>query len=145
MESRGRRGRRRGPRDYRNSYTPENRYNNEPVLKKPSFSKVSQIIPEMTGINLKLKVTKIDNAAPSEVLMGDDTGSVLVIVNKQAVFNRLQEGSSVFIRNGFVEMKQDTYIQITTNEWGKIEISEETFEFEVKKGNNISEVEYAIE
>ena len=146
MESdrRGRRGRGRsnfrGQR--RENYYDRNTYSNEIHVSKPSFKQVSDISPEMTGINIKLKVVSQNN---NEVLMGDDTGSVTVLVYNEELFRRFHEGSSVILRNAYVTMKNDAFIRITTNEWGKISISDEEFSFNVKKGNNISEVEYTIE
>ena len=112
-------------------------------LRKPEFKKVGDIEPEMTGINLKLKV-----AGPNvrgEVLMGDETGAVIVIVNDASVHSKLTEGTDVLVRNGFVEMKDDAFIRLVTNQWGKVQVAEERLEFVVKKSNNISDIEYTVE
>ena len=112
---------------------------------KPNFTAVRDIGPEDRGLNVKLKMVSTINERKKEVLMGDNTGCVIVIVNSDSVYARLSEGVPVIVRNGFVEMKEDTYIRMVTNEWGKIEISNEDFNFNVKKENNISEVEYTLE
>ena len=112
---------------------------------RPSFKQVHDISPEMTGVNLKLKVAGPVLERSPEVLMGDDTGSVVVLVHNPTLRARLREGSSVVVRNAYVEMKSDAFIRITTNEWGKIDLAEEELPFSVKRGNNISEVEYTIE
>ena len=112
-------------------------------LRKPQFKKIADIEPEMTGINLKLKVAGPNNRG--EVLMGDETGTVIVIVNDASIHNKFTEGTDVFVRNGFVEMKHDAFIRLVTNEWGKVQIAEERFDFVVKKSNNISDVEYTVE
>lgn len=143
---RGNRGRRprRGNNPYRNEYQPHSESYGPVQVSKPVFKQVFDISPEMTGVNIKLKVVS-STSERKEFLMGDDTGSVIVVVNNENVLQRLREGSSVILRNGFVEMKSDAFIRITTNEWGKISVSDEDFTFTVKKGNNISEVEYTIE
>jgi hypothetical protein len=113
-------------------------------LKKPSFRLVEEVCPEMTGINIRLKVQS--QKAEKEFLMGDNTGSVIVVVNNDAApFGNMREGASVIIRNAFVVMKSDAFINLTVNEWGKVELAAEAFDFTVKKGNNISDVEYTIE
>ena len=122
-----------------------NDYQEEIRVSKPIFKQVSDICPEMTGVNIRLKVVGAVLDRSPEVLMGDDTGSVVVIVHNPSFRARLHEGSSVIVRNAYVEMKSDAFIRITTNEWGKIEVAEEDLPFTVKRGNNISEVEYTIE
>ena len=142
----GRRGDRRGGRNnYRENYYERNTYSNEIQVVKPTFKQVSDICPEMIGINIKLKVVSLRSDSPNEVYMGDETGTVIVIVAKEEILRRLHEGSSIIVRNGYVQMKQDAFIRLVINEWGKISISDEEFSFTPKKGNNISEVEYTIE
>ncbi|OMJ76362.1 hypothetical protein SteCoe_24304 [Stentor coeruleus] len=114
-------------------------------VRKPAFKTVEEISPEMIGINIKLKVIFLGSNNNREVLMGDNTGSVIVLVYDNSLLQQLRENTSVYVRNGFVEMKNDAFIRLKTNEWGKIEIAEDNFDFIVKKGNNISEVEYTIE
>ena len=144
MESENRRSRGRGRRGYQNQYRSRGAFEQDQPLRKPTFKKVSDISPEMTGVNIKLKVVSRPQNS-NEVLMGDDTGNVVVVVKKESLLQSLVEGAFVIVRNGFVHMKDDTFIQLTTNEWGKVEVSPEPFDFSVSKGNNISEVEYAIE
>lgn len=112
-------------------------------VRKPVFKKVEDIEPEMTGINAKLLVVSSGNRG--EFIMGDDSGTVVVIVNDVGLSSKLTEGTSVIVRNGFVEMKEDSFIRLATNEWGKVQISDERWDFVVKKNNNISEIEYTVE
>lgn len=126
----------------RSPRAPRSSEHSAPV-RKPAFKKVEDIEPEMTGINVKLSVVGTVNRG--EFLMGDDTGTVVVIVNNAEVSGRLVEGTSVVVRNGFVEMKEDSFIRLVTNEWGKVQVSDERWDFVVKKNNNISEIEYTVE
>lgn len=112
-------------------------------VRKPSFKKVEDIEPEMTGVNVKLLV--VGTANRGEFIMGDDTGTVVVIVNNPELSARLAEGTSVVVRNGYVQMKEDSFIRLVTNEWGKVQVSDERWDFAVKKNNNISEIEYTVE
>jgi replication factor A1 len=113
------------------------------ALRKPQFKKVEDIEPEMQGVNLKLKVAGPNNRG--EVLMGDDSGTVVVIVNDSSLHARISEGTDVYVRNGFVEMKDDAFIRLAVNEWGKIQLADERFDFVVKRNNNISDIEYTVE
>jgi len=97
----------------------------------------------MTGVNVKLLV--VGTANRGEFIMGDDTGTVVVIVNNPELSARLAEGTSVVVRNGYVQMKGDSFIRLVTNEWGKVQVSDERWDFAVKKNNNISEIEYTVE
>lgn len=145
MES-NRRGRGRGRNnDFRGRGRRGGNFVQEFEVRKPSFKTVEEISPEMTGVNIKLKVITPGSSSNHEVLMGDSTGSVIVVVHQDSILQSLRENTSVFVRNAFVEMKNDAFIRLKINEWGKIEVAEENFDFIVKKGNNISEVEYTIE
>lgn len=143
MES-NRRGRGRG-RERRSRGRFSQGYPEDIQPRKPAFKCVEDICPEMTGLNLKLKVASTRTESSNEFLMGDHTGNVIVKLNNASLIPRLQEGTSVYIRNGFVEMKNDAFIRLTVNDWGKIDLADENFDFIVKKGTNISEVEYTIE
>lgn len=134
-DHRGRRGRGRG--------RPYGTYDDIQV-RKPEYKHVEDICPELTGVNIRLKVSGNPGSA-NEVLMGDQTGNLVVEVENLELRSRLREGASVYVRNGYVKMKNDAFIRLSVNEWGKFEVSEEPFDFVVKKGNNISEVEYTIE
>ncbi|OMJ82654.1 hypothetical protein SteCoe_16576 [Stentor coeruleus] len=145
MES-NRRGRGRGRnRGFRDRGGRRGDFSHSVEVRKPIFKTVEEICPEMGGINIKLKVITLGSNNNREVLMGDNTGSVIVFVNDNSLLQQLRDDTSVYVRNGFVEMKNDAFIRLKTNEWGKIEVAQENFDFIVKKGNNISEVEYTIE
>lgn len=145
MES-NRRGRGRDSnRRFRDRGSRRGDFSNSVEVHKPIFKTVEEICPEMTGINIKLKVISLGSNNDREVLMGDNTGRVIVVVYDNSLRQQLRVDTSVYVRNGYVEMKNDAFIRLKTNEWGKIDIAEDNLDFIVKKGNNISEVEYTIE
>eukprot|EP01124_Arcella_intermedia_P018026 TRINITY_DN249_c0_g1_i1.p1 TRINITY_DN249_c0_g1~~TRINITY_DN249_c0_g1_i1.p1 ORF type:complete len:130 (-),score=14.91 TRINITY_DN249_c0_g1_i1:48-437(-) len=113
----------------------------------PQFLKCVELNPGLTGINMVLKVLEVfpvdcPRAKISEVIAGDETGSiVLTLRDKQvevAVANR-----SIEIHNGKIEMYANKFMRLVVDRWGKVTESN-TKIAKVKSENafNKSAVEY---
>ncbi|CAJ1341836.1 unnamed protein product [Effrenium voratum] len=116
------------------------------VLKKPKFSKVNQVKPEMKGVNLQLKVVKLPEEVKShqdwhDVVCGDDTGTVTLHLTPHQ-FLPCEVGGYIRVQNGRSRMKGG-YIRLEVDKWGKVSQAEDT-KFDVNLKNDISAVEYEL-
>merc|ERR1711920_902857 len=78
-------------------------------LRKPKFSKVNKLNPLSKGMNLYLKVVKapegIEGSADvKEVLVGDDTGVVMLSIREASHVAACAEGSLIKVQNSYVKM-----------------------------------------
>ena len=69
----------------------------------------------MRCINLKLKIIEIDQNRNC-ALMGDNTGTVEIVIPTEGLLRTLSIGNIVFIRNSFVEMTEEDYIRLKIND-----------------------------
>jgi adenosine kinase len=118
-------------------------------LKKPRFTKVDKITPDMRGLNLIVKVVKVSEVSEglSEAVCGDDKGIVTFrLRGEQAKVCTV--GTTLRVQNARVNMFGG-FIRVEVDKWGKLApASEDTPggkpEFEVSEANDISSVEYEL-
>lgn len=162
---RGARGNRRGRFNRgRNSYQTEERkedykqvprsFNSENKPKaQPVFQKVNDLEPEARSINVKVKAVSDPQiispvSAKSkklwEVITGDETGVIKLELPDDSFAKTVKTGSTIIVRNGFVDMRDGKFMILATNQWGKLEVSESDLGVTINKTNNVSEVEYEL-
>jgi replication factor A1 len=121
-------------------------------IEVPSYSagqpqiKISDLKPESRNVNLIGKCIELgevrevanDNKV-MEVILGDETGSVILSVWNEDI-EKMKKGESYQIINGYVTTYQNR-IRLNTGKFGKFEISEEKVT-KVDITSNISESEY---
>lgn len=115
------------------------------VLQKAKFTNVAKIIPAAEGLNLKVKVVSVkpSDAASSDVVVGDASGVVTVRLRGEEQVKLGTEGKSLILRNAHVKMVNG-FINMQVNQWGKIEVNEESLDFEPKSSKDVSATEYEL-
>eukprot|EP00450_Noctiluca_scintillans_P004816 CAMPEP_0194502548 /NCGR_PEP_ID=MMETSP0253-20130528/26108_1 /TAXON_ID=2966 /ORGANISM="Noctiluca scintillans" /LENGTH=474 /DNA_ID=CAMNT_0039344711 /DNA_START=40 /DNA_END=1464 /DNA_ORIENTATION=- len=118
-------------------------------LRKPKFTKVNKILPEVRGLNLIVKVQKVTEVQEglSEAVCGDDTGVVTfrtrgdqVVIFKEGTTLRVQNAKSVMVKG---------FIRVEVDKWGIVTPATEEGpggcpEFEVSTATDISGTEYEL-
>ncbi|NVM04644.1 MAG: DUF2240 family protein [Candidatus Helarchaeota archaeon] len=121
-------------------------------IEVPSYSagqpqiKITDLTPESRNVNLIGKCIELgevrevanDNKV-MEVILGDETGSVILSVWNEDI-QKMKKGESYQIINGYVTTYQNR-IRLNTGKFGKFEVSEEKVT-KVDMKSNISESEY---
>ena len=127
------------------------------VASQPRFIKVDDLEPESRAVYLNLKVAKepelvkhlvySDGREVKEwsVLVGDETGVVNLRVNTGDLASAMNPGVSLILRNGLIIMKDNKFMKLATNIWGKIEVVSNPHSFEVNSARNVSLTEYEQE
>jgi len=118
-------------------------------LAKAKFSKISDIQPDSTGLNLMLKVlgdvtsAEAKGGATFEVRAGDASGTAVLSL-RDAQKDLVKPDSTIILRNAAVKMVAG-HVRLQVDKWGKMEASEEEVE-EVNKADdkNISSTEYEL-
>jgi len=119
-------------------------------LKKATFGKVVSLKPEMTGLNLRVKVVEdiqvIDSKAGQfwEVRCGDASGTMVVSLREHQK-DLVTKDAVIELRNASVKMVANS-IRVVVDKWGKILPSEETIEGEVpmETEKNVSKIEFEL-
>jgi hypothetical protein len=118
---------------------------------------VDDLEPESRAIYMNLKVAKevelvkhlvySDGREVKEwsVLVGDETGVVNLRVNGGDLASAMKPGVSLILRNGLIIMKDNKFMKLATNIWGKIELVSNPHSFEVNSARNVSLTEYEQE
>lgn len=128
----------------------EEALNPKKPLRKAKFGKVSNIRPDSTGLNLKLKVVgeieevTAKTASFFEVLCGDPSGTVVLSL-REAQKDVAKKGAIIALRNAGTRMVSG-HVRLAVDKWGKIEACDEPMEEEVEmeEGNNVSATEYEL-
>mmetsp|Transcript_17931 Transcript_17931/g.17924 ORF Transcript_17931/g.17924 Transcript_17931/m.17924 type:complete len:469 (+) Transcript_17931:8-1414(+) len=135
---------------------PQQHYKPKPEIsstkQSPTFTQVGSLEPELRGFNIKCKAasepyqvqvkTRSNTFTAWEVLVGDETGCIKLQLPHEEVARTIRTNSSIFVRNGIILMREESFMILLINKWGKVEVSSTDFAFQVNKGNNMSEVEY---
>lgn len=119
-------------------------------LKKPKFGKVSQVRPDSTGLNLKLKVLEEPTVVEGkigkfwEVLCGDASGTVVVSLREHQK-DVAQKDAVIALRNAATKMVTG-HVRLSVDKWGKVEASDEPMEeaVEMAPEKNVSATEYEL-
>jgi histidine triad (HIT) family protein len=119
-------------------------------LKKAKFGKVSNILPDSSGLNLKLKVvgdpTVVETKAGKfwEVLCGDPSGTVVVSLREHQK-DIASKDAVIALRNAAAKMVAN-HVRLAVDKWGKIEASDEGMEeaVEMAPEKNVSATEYEL-
>jgi hypothetical protein len=120
-------------------------------LRKVKFGKVGKLNPVSKSLNLYVKVMKAPEAVEGsadvkEVLVGDDTGVVLLSVREAAHLSACTEGALLRVQNAHVKMIKG-YIRVVVDKWGmlKADVDAATVGFEtVDEKTNMSSTEYEL-
>ena len=114
-------------------------------LKKPVFSKVSEIDPNSHGLNLVLKVVRVAEESQkgfTEIVAGDDTGLVTLRLTAEQIELAIVN-TTVVLRNARVVMIQGR-IRLQIDKWGKFNTAELSAAFEPNYQIDVSAVEYQL-
>jgi len=119
-------------------------------LKKAKFGKVSNIKPDSSGLNLKLKVVGEPEVVETrvgkfwEVLCGDPSGTIVVSLREHQK-SIATKGAVLALRNAAAKMVNN-HVRLAVDKWGKIEISDEGLDDAVEMANekNVSATEYEL-
>jgi len=117
-------------------------------LRKAKFSKVTDINPDSSGLNLKVKVCgtpeKLESKVGTtwEVTCGDASGTVVVSLRANQI-DIVKKDAVLDLRNANTKMV-DNHIRVVVDKWGKISESPEALEGEVNMSekSNVSVIEY---
>ncbi|CAI9092917.1 OLC1v1028285C1 [Oldenlandia corymbosa var. corymbosa] len=120
--------------------------------KKPAvFTKVEQLRPMATGLNLTVKVVNsktIVQRGPqsrqmrlAECLVGDETGMIIFTARNDQV-DLMKEGATVILRNAKIDMFKGS-MRLAVDKWGRVEVTEPA-SFSVKEDSNLSLIEFEL-
>jgi len=150
------RGRGRGFRGRGRAFYAQTR-SEQDVASQPRFIKVDDLEPESRAVYLNLKVAKepelvkhlvySDGREVKEwsVLVGDETGVANLRVNSGDLASAMKPEVSLILRNGLIIMKDNKFMKLAANIWGKIELVSNPHSFEVNSTRNVSLTEYEQE
>ncbi|KAM3303898.1 hypothetical protein P3S67_014929 [Capsicum chacoense] len=121
----------------------------EPKKQQPVFTKVDQLRPMATGLNLTVKVVNTKMVVPrgnqgrlmrlAECLVGDETGMIIFTARNDQV-DMMKEGATVILRNAKIDMFKGS-MRLAVDRWGRIEVTEPA-SFSVKEDSNLSLIEF---
>lgn len=121
----------------------------EPKKQQPIFTKVDQLRPMATGLNLTVKVVNTKMVMPrgnqsrqmrlAECLVGDETGMIIFTARNDQV-DMMKEGATVILRNAKIDMFKGS-MRLAVDRWGRIEVTEPA-SFSVKEDSNLSLIEF---
>ncbi|MCD7465212.1 hypothetical protein HAX54_000801 [Datura stramonium] len=121
----------------------------EPKKQQPVFTKVDQLRPMATGLNLTVKVDSTKMVVPrgnqsrqmrlAECLVGDETGMIIFTARNDQV-DMMKEGATVILRNAKIDMFKGS-MRLAVDRWGRIEVTEPA-SFSVKEDSNLSLIEF---
>eukprot|EP00928_Gymnodinium_smaydae_P010759 TRINITY_DN14050_c0_g1_i1.p1 TRINITY_DN14050_c0_g1~~TRINITY_DN14050_c0_g1_i1.p1 ORF type:complete len:631 (-),score=161.28 TRINITY_DN14050_c0_g1_i1:188-2080(-) len=120
----------------------------KPKLRKPKFGKVkSLVVPEAKGVNVVVKCVRaperVEGAEISEVLCGDETGTVMVSLRSDERVAVCSAGASLRIQNAHVRMVKG-HIRLVVDKWAALKPADAPLDAEVDEKNNVSAVEYEL-
>ncbi|KAI5679199.1 hypothetical protein M9H77_10149 [Catharanthus roseus] len=124
----------------------------EEKKKQPVFTKVEQLRPMATGLNLTVKVVSSKTIAQrggqggrqmrlAECLVGDETGMIIFTARNDQV-DLMKEGTTVIVRNAKIDMFKGS-MRLAVDKWGRVEVTEPA-EFSVKEDSNLSLIEFEL-
>ncbi|CAN4124197.1 unnamed protein product [Withania somnifera] len=121
----------------------------EPKKQQPVFTKVDQLRPMATGLNLTVKVIDTKMVVTrgnqnrqmrlAECLVGDETGMIIFTARNDQV-DILKEGATVILRNAKIDMFKGS-MRLAVDRWGRIEVTAPA-SFSVKEDSNLSLIEF---
>ncbi|KAM3358684.1 hypothetical protein P3S68_021617 [Capsicum galapagoense] len=121
----------------------------EPKKQQPVFTKVDQLRPMATGLNLTVKVVNTKMVVPrgnqgrqmrlAGCLVGDETGMIIFTARNDQV-DMMKEGATVILRNAKIDMFKGS-MRLAVDRWGRIEVTEPA-SFSVKEDSNLSLIEF---
>jgi histidine triad (HIT) family protein len=119
-------------------------------LRRAKFGKVSNVDPDSTGLNLKLKVVGavelVETKAGKfwEVKCGDPSGTVVVSLREHQK-DVAKKDAVIQLRNAATRMVAN-HVRLAVDKWGKIEASDEGLDGEVdeSKDKDVSATEYEL-
>ncbi|XP_057528772.1 uncharacterized protein At4g28440 [Amaranthus tricolor] len=124
--------------------------------RKPVFSKVAELRPGTSGLNLTVKVVdsklimqrgrsdgpQVRQMKIAECLVGDETGMIIFTARNDQV-DKMQKGATVTLRNAKIDMFKGS-MRLAVDKWGIVEVAAEPADFTVKEDNNLSLIEYEL-
>ncbi|KAL3501190.1 hypothetical protein ACH5RR_035639 [Cinchona calisaya] len=121
----------------------------EQKKQQPVFTKVEQLRPMASGINVTVKVVNSKTIVQrgsqarqmqlAECLVGDETGMIVFTARNDQV-DLMKEGTTVILRNAKIDMFKGS-MRLAVDKWGRVEVTEPA-SFSVKEDNNISLIEF---
>jgi len=117
------------------------------TMKKARFGNVAKIRPDAKGLNLEVKVMSIEHVpGPSPAciaVVGDDSGCVKLSATGAEQVDIVSANANLIVRNAKAKMR-DARIMLEVDKWGKIEASEDAFDFIPNNENDVSATEYEL-
>jgi len=117
-------------------------------LKKPKFTKLSDLDPVTKGFNVMAKCTKAAEQVDGpdglyEAQVGDASGVVTISFRNKDLCELCKVGASLRIQNTAVRMVKG-YVRLNVDKWSAFKPADEPHSFEVKSGNDVSATEYEL-
>ncbi|KAL9246502.1 hypothetical protein vseg_020028 [Gypsophila vaccaria] len=124
-------------------------------MRKPVFTKVEQLRPGTSGLNLTVKIVSsklvMQRGRPdvpqgrqtkiAECLVGDETG-IIVFTARNDQVDKMKAGSTVTLRNAKIDMFKGS-MRLGVDKWGRIEEADPA-DFTVKEDSNLSLIEFEL-
>jgi len=119
-------------------------------LRQPGFTDVQDLEPELSGFNLKVKLTSLEVVVDKKLsdgsryarglgIIADPTAAVVFVAKNEQV--DLQAGKSYIFRNAKITMFKG-WIRVEIGEWGKVDPIDE--DITAKTTKNVSKTEYEL-
>ncbi|KAK4481872.1 hypothetical protein RD792_012783 [Penstemon davidsonii] len=114
---------------------------------KQQFTKVNQLRPLDTGLNLNVKVINAKTVAQrgriqgrfAECLVGDETGIIIFAARNDQV-DLAKEGNTLVLTNARIDMFKGS-MRLAVDRSGRVEVGEPA-SFSVEESNNLSLIEF---
>ncbi|KAL3840988.1 hypothetical protein ACJIZ3_025579 [Penstemon smallii] len=114
---------------------------------KQQFTKVNQLRPLDTGLNLTVKVINAKTVAQrgrmqgrfAECLVGDETGIIIFAARNDQV-DLAKEGNTLVLTNAKIDMFKGS-MRLAVDRSGRVEVGEPA-SFSVEETNNLSLIEF---
>ncbi|KNA23574.1 hypothetical protein SOVF_023790 [Spinacia oleracea] len=121
-------------------------------MRKPVFTKVDQLRPGTSGLNVTVKVVdsklvmqrgpQVRQMRLAECLVGDETGMIIFTARNDQV-EMLKAGTIVTLRNARIDIYKGS-MRLAVDRWGRIDVETELPDFTVKEDNNLSLIEFEL-
>jgi replication factor A1 len=119
-------------------------------FRKPEYYDVKSLEPELSGLNLKVKLVSLEKVVDQKLsdgsryaralgIIADNTGSIVFVAKNDQV--DLVQGQNYSIRNAKITMFKG-WMRLELDEWGKVEPLNE--EIQPKTSLNLSKTEYEL-
>jgi len=119
-------------------------------LRKAKFGKIGKTNPEQKGLNFTVKCVKAAEAVEGndsikEVLIGDESGTIVMTVPSGEVADRCKAGAMLRVQNAHIRMVKG-FMRLAVDKWALVRVADKV-DFDAvdeKKENNKSLTEFEL-